>query len=223
MAQPTALSIQQQEYIAGEKRRYLADYIARHYPGAVPLSGHADEAAILQQAQCLCDLWLKELTQTTMRAMPEAQLAGDEVFIRRQRLAPDSQDEHIEIILPAMLAPVIHVGGSAHSMGIIRTGWAAQGVGVHTWLRAQQDGVHLMACPALVYRASGNMQHLTDLGITAVRQWADGRLGGVPNKPNYTAMQDEQGSWQYEPYDAERYLKTPPTQAKWIRRDAHTQ
>uniref|UniRef100_A0A0K3CMP9 assimilatory sulfite reductase (NADPH) n=1 Tax=Rhodotorula toruloides TaxID=5286 RepID=A0A0K3CMP9_RHOTO len=233
MAQPTALSIQQQEYIAGEKRRYLADYIARHYPGAVPLSGHADEAAILQQAQCLCDLWLKELTQTTMRAMPEAQLAGDEVFIRRQRLAPDSQDEHIEIILPAMLAPVIHVGGSAHSMGIIRTGWAAQGVGVHTWLRAQQDGVHLMACPALVYRASGNMQHLTDLGITAVRQWADGRLGGgsrwtlrsrnLPNKPNYTAMQDEQGSWQYEPYDAERYLKTPPTQAKWIRRDAHTQ
>ncbi|BGP24717.1 hypothetical protein JCM10295v2_003636 [Rhodotorula toruloides] len=47
-------------------------------------------------------------------------LGEDEVFIRRQRLAPGR--EEVEVILPALLAPVIHVGGSEASIGLVKSG-----------------------------------------------------------------------------------------------------
>lgn len=109
-----------------------------------------------------------------------------------------------------------------------------------------------MACPVLLYNTSGPPNHLAEFGTAAIRKWAEGKLCGgarwtldsghrtlksasldcrertdigestVPKKPEYEAMRAEECSWEYKPYEPAQYLETPPTQAKWIRRDEHT-
>lgn len=69
------------------------------------------------------------------------------------------------------------MGGSDRTDDVILTGWAAEGSGLYAWSEAELDGVHVMACPALVYKASGNLSHLANLGIKAVKEWAAGNLG----------------------------------------------
>ncbi|BGP32150.1 hypothetical protein JCM10296v2_003930 [Rhodotorula toruloides] len=247
MAQPTALTPRQQEDLATEKQRRLASYITRHFPGAVPLSLHAEEAAILKQIQTLCDLWQKQLVQTSMRNRPPVELAADEVFVHHH--APNSQqaetsaywrtfsaaqaDEHRfshEIIVPALLESVFHVGADSSLAGIVRSGWAAAPNPTDDQLR---QGVYDIACPALVYTTQNPYGDRTSLGPKPVTDWALGRLSGglrwmlrsqdLPNKPDYTAMRNEGCSWQYEMYLSADYLHKPPTQAKWVRRDEHTQ